>query len=211
MNFVKVSKNGNMSTEDPFGEARYSELADSIEELLKKMALFQTAKSKFHETEKELRIALDEYGKRREKLFETKWKERKIGWCTRRQHVAKEGEELKLLYIQEQQTRGSCETRGDVTAYELHTVCQTCFDDSRERSGCGGEFYAFKAEQREDGIYISRFGNWAPLPKNTDIFNPMPLPYKAPDLNIELPPNIRLGQDCFFQRIFFDHIEYEIR
>jgi len=62
---------------------------------------------------------------------------------------------------------------------ELHCACPKCYQAALDRHGWVGEynsslhaqpkFYAFRIEEREEGIFTSKFGKWVKLNPNYEV------------------------------------------
>ncbi len=125
--------------------------------------------------------AIDRHNSARRELFDTEFTNQKLAWCNGCSEV-KSDEDMKLLLLE-----GTEEYRhGYENSYygfrvfsRLHLLCPACYTKARNRHGWCGEydataggqekFYAFQVEQRVDGIFVCRYGEWAAIDPNIKV------------------------------------------
>lgn len=127
------------------------------------------------------------YSARRLELLKNEIRVRGVTWCTYcLKIVPKEEVELMLVEGREQYSHGYGNAYYGFRGFSrLHRACPTCRESAYDKHGSRSSydtqakdqasFYAFRVEEREDGYYARRFGNWEELDSEE---------YKLPD-----PPN----------------------
>ena len=122
-----------------------------------------------------LRQAVSEYSAKRIELLKQEFHTRGVTWCTYCAEVIPEAEvELLLVEGREEYSHGyGNASYGFRAFFQLHRACLKCREAVADKHGTLGSydtlakgqssFYAFRVENREDGYYARKFGNWVKL------------------------------------------------
>ncbi|MBI5077571.1 hypothetical protein HZB94_04290 [Candidatus Falkowbacteria bacterium] len=122
-----------------------------------------------------LRQTIDEYGVKRIELLEEELRARGLTWCTRCSAILPEGKTELLLLEGRKQVSGGYQNScyGFENFFHLHRACPQCREKAFNDHGTHGEydalasdqasFFAFRVEQRADGYYAHKFGDWIKL------------------------------------------------
>jgi hypothetical protein len=162
---------------------------------------------------------IDEYNAKRSDFFMEEFRVRGMTWCTQCFKVFPAGEaELLLFEGEEKYSHGygnSC--YGFHNFSILHRVCPMCRERAHDHHGMQGErdgqtnereiFYAFHVEEREDGYYGRKFGNWVKLEgENYRYKLPEPPNRVIEQISKEwsLPPRIEFDRNGLFKIIIHE-------
>jgi hypothetical protein len=157
-----------------------------------------------------LRQQVSQYGAKRIELLGQELQARGLTWCTRCSEVIAE-DETELMFVEGKEYY-SCGYENSCYGYRdfagLHRACPSCREQAADKHGQRGpydslakaqsSFYAFRVEEREDGYYARKFGNWMKLePTSCEFSGPSFQLVERLTQEWGLPPKIEVVSEGF--------------
>ena len=146
-----------------------------------------------------LREIVKEYSAKRLYFFKQKLKARGLTWCTYCTKVfSEEDAELLLIEGREQYTHGYGDSYSHSCEFsKLHRACPECQARAADKHGLQREdktaFFAFRVEERGDGYYARKFGEWVELaPEKCSLDEPSSEKIEGLAAELALPARIEV-------------------